>query len=213
MKRQLQKLAELPRLPGHRSKPFVEIKISGVMVRVYKAKSNRTIPVSARLMSLLGNELYQLVAHSDEEDGTKAGALMGLLEIDFDDEVLAKNAMIGIVLPVLYQRVAELTEDSGPGSLFWYFTQILAGNVEYEGVRFETMDQLDEMGLGPPALTRLFWAGLSLALFPTQGAPDIATGDRGPEAPEMTEARETSSISGESARMTGREAQTSTTAG
>ncbi len=212
MRDKLERLAALPRLPGHRSNPHCDVKVSGITVRIHKAKSSRSIPVSARLMSLLGDELYQLVTHSDGED-SKAGALVALLEVDFENESQAKNAMIGIVLPMLYKRVNELTEDSGPGSMFWYFEQILAGNLEYDGVRFETMDEIDEIGLGVASLTRLFWAGLSLALFPTQGGPDIATGDRGPESPEKSQARETPSISGASARMTTPRAQTSTTAG
>lgn len=212
MRDKLQKLAELPRLPGHRSNPHRDVTVSGVTVRVHKAKASRTVPVSARLMSLLGDELYQMVSHSETEDG-RAGKLAGLLEIDFEDEAQAKSAMMGIVLPLLYQRMSELTADSGPGSLFWYFERILAGNVELSGVRAQSMEDLDEMGFGVPALTRLFWAGLSLALFPTQGAPDTNPGNLAPGPPETSKASETLNISGASAKMTGRPAPTSMTAG
>lgn len=207
----LRPLTELPRLPGHRSAMFRDVQIQGVTVRVHKARSDRTVSVSARLSSMLSDELYRLLAHSEEED--KAGPLRGILGIDFEDDTQIKNAMIGHILPILYEKIGELSEESGPGSLFWYFERILAGNVEYEGARPDSMSDLDEMGFGVADLTRLFWAGIELACFPTRGDPDTSPGDRESGEPRTNPARGTSSTRVESARMTGRAARTSTATG
>lgn len=212
MQRQLKKLRELPCLPGRRTAPFRDVEVCGVEVRVYKAKSHRTVPVSARLLSLLGEELYRLFAHSESDDES-AGPLRGLLEVDFDDDEQAKTAFAGIILPLLYDKVGELSEDDGPGSLFWYFSQILGGNVELEGVKAKSMDDLDAMGFGVSDITRLFWAGVELAFFPTRGAPDTTHGSRAAGTPEESQAQEILSTPVASGRVTGRSARISTTAG
>lgn len=201
----------MPRLPGHRSSVYLDIEMAGTTVRLYKAKANRTVAVSARLIGMLGTELYQLIAHSEDEGD--AGPLGALLGVDFDDGDQIKAAVMAYVLPTLYEKFDELTADEGPGSVYWFFERILAGNVELEGVRPKTMDDLDEMGFMVPEITKLFWKGLEMAFFPTRGDPDMNDGESGPGKPETNQVRKTESISGESARMTGRQVQTSTTSG
>jgi hypothetical protein len=206
----LQRLRELPRLPGRRSADFEDLTIAGATVRVYKATSDRTVPVSARLMALLGDELYQLVSHDGEED-EDAGPLSVLLGLDFDDEDDIKTAMIGTVLPLLYEKASALTNDSGPGSLFWYFERLLTGNVEYAGTRIEDISELDTIGFTVPEITKMFWVGVRIAFFPTQDAPDTNVGAKGPgtsEAETQSPRQEILSFSAESSPTLGQSAPT-----
>lgn len=209
MRKKLNKLKNLPRLPGHRSANFLDIEIGGATVRLYKAKSNRTVAVSARLVGMVGDELYQMFCHSEDED-PEAGPLGDLLKVDFDDDSQVKTAATGIVLPLLREKFHELTAEEGPGSVYWFFDRMLSGNVELDGARPETMDDLDEMGFNVAQLTRLFWKSLEMAFFPTRGDPDTSDGASGPGKPETNQARATSSFSGESPPMTGQLVQTST---
>ena len=211
MREKINKLKELPRLPGHRSAEFLDVDMAGTTVRLFKARSNRTTAVSSRLIGMLGNELYQLISHSDDEDN--AGPLAVLLGVDFEDSAQVKNAVMGAVLPTLYEKFDELTADDGPGSVYWFFTRMLAGNVEFAGARPKTMDELDDMGFTVAELTKLFWKSLEMAFFPTRGDPDTSDGDSGPGKPETNQVRETSSFSGESPPMTGQLVPTSTMTG
>ncbi len=183
-----------------------------IVVRVWKARARETVPVSARLMALLGPDLYALVAHSEDDDPDH-NPLHALLDLDDQDAAGIKTIFTGTVMPLLNSKMAELMEDGTSGSIVWYFEKILRGNVEYDGCRPNAFDDLDAMGFTVPHIMRLFWAGIELAFFPTRGGLGTSTGPSSPQPPETPPDPSKSSSPGESQTMTGQSVRMSKTRG
>lgn len=192
---------------------YRDIEIDGATVRVHKATADRSTPVSARLLAMLGPELYQLFAFAQKDaaeitQNDSPGPLGALLNVDIADTQVLKTVVAGTVLPVLYGKLPELSQREGEGSIFWFFRMMLEGFVEYEGHRAASMAELDSMGFGVTELTRCFWTALELAIFPTQGAPATSDGNPDPEAPKTTQMSSNESDGtrrgGQSVRMSSR---------
>lgn len=216
----MRKLPTLPKLPGYRGRESKELDFDGAKVTVHKARSNRTVPVSSRLLGLLGDEMFELVSYDpdqDEDAGGSGGPLAALLGLDESSSDAIKTTMVASVLPLLRDKFEEINQDAGPGSVYWYFAQLLPGNVILEGHVAQSMEELDEMGFGVIELARLFWAAVELAFFPRRGDPDTSPGPREDGSPKTESSKSPapgiSSFSGESARIAGRRAPTSSMTG
>lgn len=171
----------------------------GDLVRIHKARVRQSTPVGTRLLSLVGEDIFQLLTHSEEDDPDNTG-LASILSADLEDESTLKSVLAVQILPLLEEKLLTLTEE-GRG-VYWMMTTLLDGNIEIEGERW-TVDELEGQGVSLVQLVKMFWTALSLALFPGRGAPATSDGSNGPAAPEKSEAPRTSSINGESAKMTG----------
>lgn len=218
-KKALERLRSLPKLPGFIGKIHRDIEIipasedsEAIVVRVHKARAARTVPVSASLLSLLGQELTQLFAHDDDES-EEDDRLAQILGTDIDDPASMKTAFLGVVMPMLQGRMRELTKESGTGSIPWFLDRMLSGNVEYEGVRLETMEEIEHVGFSVPQMIRMFWTAMELAFFPPQGDPDIEDGESSPGSPETETTPNEPSSSEETEKMTGRSVKMSNRTG
>lgn len=189
-----------------------ELLQKSLVARVWKARARNTVPVSARLIALIGPELYALIAHSDDDD-PEGNPLAALLDIDHDDPAAIKSIFMTTVMPLLQSKMGELMEDGTSGSIVWYFEKILGGQVEYDGCRPDSFDDLDAMGFTVPHLMRLFWSGVELAFFPTRGGLGTSTGPSSPSPPETPPDPNKSSSPGESQTMTGHSVRMSKTRG
>jgi len=170
----------LQKIPMLRTPVFRDIEVAGQTVRVYKPKARQAVIVATRLAESFGETILRVFASPDEDVevvGSKLSA-DGL-----------KNILAAGMMPEAIKRLRELGIELGADHMFWYFEQLLAGNVELMGCRLESIDDFDEAQFGFEELIRVLWCAIELAIYPTSGDPSTASGSSAPGPAEENKAQ------------------------
>jgi len=198
---QIDKINNLPPIPMLRTPVFRDLQIAGHTVRVHKPKARQAACVAVRLAESFGETLLRVFASPSED-------LKAIFE---DDDNIApsqifKTILAAGVMDSVLTRLRELGEEIGPDHIWWYFQQLLPGNVELAGHVFTSTEQLDEANFSMPEMMEVFWCCVELAIYPTADDLDTSAGKSEAELVEPPPAREKKTRQGKKPRGATRKA-------
>lgn len=168
-----------------------DMQIAGCTVRVRKPKARQAAMVAQRLMESFGETLVRIFVNPDEE----------LRKVFAGESMVENTEMFRIIfaggfLEKAIQRLRELGHEIGPDHLFWYFENVLVGNVSIEstpsgddslnGYKFESMDEMDDSGFGLSDYMKMMGVAVELAIYPTSDDPGTDAGKSDPKSEPKT---------------------------
>ena len=168
---QIDKIKEQKPIPMLRTAVHRDLKIAGCTVRVHKPKARQAAMVAQRLMESFGETLVRIFVSPDEE-----------LSKVFAGESKVANAQLfrmifaGGFLEKAIQRLRELGHEIGPDHLVWYLEHTIVGNVELDGYRFQTLEEMDDSGFGMADYFKCLQVAVELAIYPTSDDPGTDAG-------------------------------------
>ena len=168
---QIEKINELPAIPMLRTSVSRDLQIAGHTVRIHKLRARQAAIVAQRLMESFGETLLRFYATpGDELKKVFEG------ETEVDNWQMFKLVLASGFLEKAIARLREIGHDVGPDHIAWYFDNVLAGNVELQGYRFKSLEEMDESGFGMAEIFECFGAAIELAIYPTSDDPGTDAG-------------------------------------
>lgn len=162
---------ELPPIPMLRTPVFRDLEIAGQTVRIHKLRARQAAIVTQRLMTSFGETILRFWAtpgselqkvFSGENDVSSFGMFKLVLATGFFEKAI--------------KRLEELGHVIGEDHIAWYFDNVLAGNVELQGHRFKSLEEMDKSGFVLSEVFQCFGCAIELAVYPTSDDPGIADG-------------------------------------
>lgn len=167
----LEKINELPKIPMLRTPVFRDIVIAGTSVRIHKPRARQAAIVAQRLLESFGETLLRVFTSPDED-------LEKVFSSDKDvrNAALMKALLVGGFFEKALDRLRALGHEIGEAHLYWYFEQVLPGNVEIDGHRFPTVEDLDVAEFCFTDLLQCLKVSVEIAIYPTSDDPGTDAG-------------------------------------
>lgn len=171
----LNKLSEQPKIPMLRTPVFRDIKIAGHTVRVHKPKARQAIIVATKLFETYGEQVLQFVA-TPKKELEEAGAID---EAEAEEVDMLKSFVTGGLMPQVMARLKSAGQELGPEHMFWYFENMLVGNVQLGEHIFASLDEFDQAEFGFQEIIQVFWVAVEICIYPTSDDPNTGDGKSG----------------------------------
>lgn len=150
--------------------------IDGVKWTVCRLPAQRALPVLSRLISDVGPVLTEVICSPDRDidPGVEATIRGAVAAFAPSTGALTLAAVKAIFLTTAIGKIGKI-------DLGWYAAAILPGCVSANGVPIDSMDELDETGIGPVGLMELVWHALVVNFRFTTSARAMLDGSAGAE--------------------------------
>jgi hypothetical protein len=150
--------------------------IDGVKWAVCRLPAQRALPVLSRLISDVGQVLAEVICSADRDidpsvEATIRGAVSSFAP---STGALTLAAVKAIFMTSAIGKIGKI-------DLGWYAAEMLPGLLSANGVPIDSMDELDETGIGPVHLVELVWLALVENFRPTSSARAMFDGSAGAE--------------------------------
>lgn len=185
--------------------------IDGQIVTVRRLPARRSPSVLGRLLGDVGPVITEMMSSPDQElDPSIEGFIRGAVA-EKAGAIVGVNMAVSLVKAIVFSQAIAKTKEF---DFAWYVDQMLPGCMDVGGVDIETIEELDETGVGPRTMWELFRFACEVNFFPTFAGRDTGDGLRSPIQTPTQPAAASAVISGRSslrgeAKRDGRRGQTS----